>query len=195
MSVVKILFLASMASCYSGPECSPDPHMKFEVPPVQQRGLASYYGDPGKHNDNGMHGKITATGERFQPLEQHCASRTIPLNTIVLVEVVGTGKRAWCRVNDRGPYGADLYTGGWGIKMYLGDGQWLVRKRMPDGSWGMKEVRTSNPGRWRGVMDLTYGTAKSLDFNFHTGLNEIRIRYWKEPSRPRFSDLRVQLPN
>lgn len=193
MSIVKLVFLASMLSCHQAGDCVQTP--SFELPPIQERGLASYYGDPKKHNDGGMHGSITATQERFRPEKQHCASRTIPLNTIVLIEDVKTGNRAWCRVNDRGPYGADLYSGGWGIKMYLGEGRYLVRKRSPDGGWGVKEIYTENPGQWRGVMDLTYGTAKALDFDFRAGLNPIRIRYWNTKRSPRLSDLRTQLPN
>lgn len=190
MSVLKLMFLTAMLSCHQGGECVESP--SYEMPPVQEQGIASYYGDPQKHNDGGMHGKITATGEQFQPELQHCASRTIPLNTIVLVEDVRTGNRAWCRVNDRGPYGADLYEGGWGVKMYLGGGKWLIRKRTSYG-WGEKRIVDRNPGEWRGIMDLTYGTAKALDFDFHRGLNHVRIRYWKKASPRKFA-LRTELP-
>jgi rare lipoprotein A len=121
------------------------------MPPVQQVGLASWYG--GGDGDHGLHGKITATGEVFDPSAQTCASRTIPLNTVVMVEDVRSGRRAWCRVNDRGPYGA-IYQGDWIIK-----------------------TSSHQPGKWRGVMDLSRGTAKALGFSFRSGLNPIKIRY------------------
>lgn len=146
MPAVKILIL--LAALHSGPHDVPN----VEVPPVQQEGWATWYGN------GDWHGSITATGEEFKPLEQTCASRSIPLNTMVLVEDVDSGRRVWCRVNDRGPYGA----------------------RLPNGEWGVKLTR-SEPGKWRGVMDLSLGTARVL-----SGVNEgrppnhnIRIRYWR----------------
>jgi len=123
----------------------------IETPPVQQEGVASWYG--GGKGDNGLHGKFTATGEAFLPRRQTCASRSISLNTVVLIEDPKTGNRAWCRVNDRGPYGA------------LHEGQWVLK------------LSSNEPGEWRGVMDLSKGTAKALGFDFRAGLNTIQIRY------------------
>lgn len=120
--------------------------------PVQQEGLASWYG--GGDGDGGLHGRITATGEVFNPAERTCASRTIPLNTVVLVEDVRTGTRTWCRVNDRGPYGA------------MHEGEWVIK------------TRRSQPGVWRGIMDLSRGTAESFGFSQYTGRNPIRVRYY-----------------
>ena len=124
--------------------------------PLQESGLASWYGS-GINNDNGLHGKITATGEVFDPSKRTCASRTIPLNTIVLVELKrDPTRRVFCRVNDRGPYGA-----------LNEDNEWVLKLRKED------------PGEWRGVMDLSKGTAKALGFSFNSGLEEINIRYIK----------------
>lgn len=126
----------------------------IEVPPVQEKGLASWYGS-GVNNDNGMHGSITATGEKFKPRLRTCASRTIPLNTVVMVEDVATGNRVWVRCNDRGPYGAILEDGSWAVKLSRGD-----------------------PGEWRGIMDLSKGSALALGLNLDKGLNKILVRYW-----------------
>lgn len=120
--------------------------------PLQQRGMASWYG--GGSGDGGLHGKITATGEDFDPSKRTCASRSIPLNTVVLVEDVRTGTRTWCRVNDRGPYGA------------IHEGEWIVK------------FKRRQPGKWRGVMDLARGTAESFGFDMDAGLNPIRIYYY-----------------
>lgn len=150
---------------------------EIEMPPTQQRGLASWYGSEDGTNDNGMHGEITATGESFIPADQTCASRRIPLGTYVLVEIVETGKRAFCRVNDRGPYGAVL-DGEW-VAMWHRRGEWVVRRRNGEGGWYPEEsFSTRPPARYRGVMDLSRGTAEALDFDFRAGLNEVRIRYF-----------------
>lgn len=151
MSLVKFGVMFSLyLSAQTGP---PIEIPKVTLPPVQQRGLASWYG--GGDGDGGLHGKVTATGELFKPEKRTCASRRIPLNTVVLVEDVRTGTRTWCRVNDRGPYGATY------------KGEWVVK------------FRRSDPGKWRGIMDLSRGTAKSFGFSQRAGLNPIRIRYFK----------------
>ena len=60
-------------------------------------GLASYYG-------NEFRGRRTASGERYKPSEATCAHRTAPFGTRLLIISDATGKRAVCRVNDRGPH-------------------------------------------------------------------------------------------
>lgn len=117
---------------------------------VYQSGLASWYGS-GVANDHGLHGAITATGEAFDPSKRSCASRSIPLNTVVVVELQRTGKRITCRVNDRGPYGA-MHNDEWILKLSRGD-----------------------PGEWRGVMDLSRRAAQDLGFNFRQGMENISI--------------------
>lgn len=160
MSVVKLFVLIAMIN--SGPVEPPD----FEVPPVQESGWSTWYGD-GK-----WHGEVTATGEKFNPLDSTCASRHIPLGTIILIEDAYTGNRVWCRVNDRGPYGA-----------LASSGQWVLKLSHQD------------PGEWRGVLDRSLGTAlrlKGIDVPSNlreavsvareTELNtHIKIRYWRRP--------------
>lgn len=154
MSVVKLTVMLAMLAHYQIEETVVVPSV--EVPPAVQTGLASWYGAGDGTNDGGLHGAITATGEPFRPALQTCASRSIPLNTIVLVEDVETGRRVWCRVNDRGPYGALTH-----------DGEWVLK------------LSSDDPGKWRGIMDLSRGTAKALGFDFRAGLNKIRVRYWR----------------
>lgn len=122
--------------------------------PVQEIGVASWYGS-GVSNDFGMHGKVTATGEPFNPSLRSCASRSIRLHTVVIVELLRTGKRITCRVNDRGPYGA-IHNGEWLVKLSRGD-----------------------PGEWRGVMDLSRKAAEDIGFNFSKGMEPIAIYYRK----------------
>lgn len=160
MSVVKLMFLLAMVHA----EQPSVPNV--ELPPVQESGWSTWYGD-GK-----FHGSITATGEKFNPLDSTCASRRIPLGTMILIEDVYTGKRVWCRVNDRGPYGALDKSGQWVLKLSSGD-----------------------PGDWRGVLDRSLGTAlrmKGVDVpdNLREAVKEargvelnthVKIRYWRRP--------------
>ena len=62
-----------------------------------QRGLASWYGP-------GFHGRVTASGERFNQHELTAAHKTLPFGTRVLVQNRRTGKQVVVRINDRGPY-------------------------------------------------------------------------------------------
>ena len=56
--------------------------------------MASYY----------RSGKVTASGERFNPKGLTAAHRTLPFGTKVRVTNVRTGKAVVVRINDRGPF-------------------------------------------------------------------------------------------
>lgn len=60
-------------------------------------GIASWYGP-------NFHGKLTANGERYNMNDYTAAHKTLPFNTIVLVDNVENGKSVVVRINDRGPY-------------------------------------------------------------------------------------------
>ena len=62
------------------------------------RGLASWYGP-------NLHGRRTASGERFDRYEFTAAHRTLPFGARVCVRSVLTGKAVVVRINDRGPFG------------------------------------------------------------------------------------------
>ncbi len=61
-----------------------------------ETGIASFYG--GKH-----HGRLTASGERFNANAMTCAMRRRDWGVVVTVTVLATGRTARCRVNDYGP--------------------------------------------------------------------------------------------
>lgn len=154
MSLVKLSIVLAAAAWH---EQAADPHVvpSVEMPPVQERGLASWYGD------GALHGRYTASGEAIDPTLHTCAHRTIPLHTtVLLVNAKDPRRRAWCRVNDRGPFGAKL-----------GDGSYLV-KRSP-----------SEPGTWRGIMDISVAAAKELG-TYQQGLSPIEVRYWARGDGP-----------
>jgi rare lipoprotein A len=63
-----------------------------------QRGLASWYGSE-------QQGRLTASGERFDPSQFTAAHRHLPFGTIVRVTNRSNGLSVEVRINDRGPFG------------------------------------------------------------------------------------------
>lgn len=66
-------------------------------PRYDETGTASWYGDK-------FHGKPTATGELYDMDDITAAHKTLPLNSMVYVTNLETGKGMMVRVNDRGPF-------------------------------------------------------------------------------------------
>ena len=62
-----------------------------------QKGLASWYGRQ-------FHGKVTASGERFNMNKLTAAHRTLPFGTVLKVKNLDNGKSVDLIINDRGPY-------------------------------------------------------------------------------------------
>lgn len=151
--MLKFIMLAYVASV-GVPE---DPFPSISEPPVAETGIASWYGD------GNWHGEITASGERFRPYEEvTCAHRTLPFDTVVLVEAPSTGKKVWCRVNDRGPYMTVQDEG--------------PRQFNPPG------VPLDEGEQWHGILDMSALGAKKLDA-YEAGLFEVRLRYWVPAKR------------
>jgi rare lipoprotein A (peptidoglycan hydrolase) len=155
MSLVKILMMVAMASHYDGGENLELP--SIEGPPVQELGLASWYGDGARHGD------VTANGEVFDPSEFTCAHRTLPFDTVVMIVNRSNRRRVWCRINDRGPYGA----------------------RMSDGSWGVRTSRNGD-GEYRGIIDMSIAAATELGV-MEVGLQQVELRYWTRNSGEAFN--------
>jgi rare lipoprotein A len=63
-----------------------------------QEGKASWYG-------GSLHGRPTASGERFNKNAMTAAHRTLKMNTRVRVTNKRNGRSVVVRINDRGPYG------------------------------------------------------------------------------------------
>ncbi len=66
-------------------------------PDYVEEGMASWYGP-------GFHGGKTANGEEFDKNDMTAAHRTLPLPSIVKVTMLSTGRWAYVRINDRGPF-------------------------------------------------------------------------------------------
>jgi rare lipoprotein A len=62
-----------------------------------QNGVASYYHDS-------LHGRRTASGERYNKTAFTAAHKTLPLGSKVRVTDVKTGKSIIVKINDRGPF-------------------------------------------------------------------------------------------
>lgn len=69
----------------------------MSVPASAETGIASYYG-------KGHHGKLTASGERFNMNELTGAHRTHRFGTILLVTNLRNGRTVRVTINDRGPF-------------------------------------------------------------------------------------------
>ena len=74
-----------------------DAATSMKVRSAIQRGPASWYGP-------GFHGRLTASGERFNSSAMTAAHRTLPFGTRVRVEHASSGRSVVVRINDRGPY-------------------------------------------------------------------------------------------
>ena len=66
-------------------------------PSYDETGIASWYGP-------NFHGKLTANGETYDQNGMTAAHKTLPLNSMVVVTNVETGKSVTLRLNDRGPF-------------------------------------------------------------------------------------------
>lgn len=66
-------------------------------PSYDETGIASWYGP-------NFHGKLTANGETYDKNGLTAAHKTLPLNSMVFVTNLETGKTATLRLNDRGPF-------------------------------------------------------------------------------------------
>lgn len=66
-----------------------------EIRPIQ--GIASWYGEE-------FAGRVTASGEIFDPLQRTAAHRILPFGTLAAVTNLKTGQSVEVRINDRGPY-------------------------------------------------------------------------------------------
>lgn len=62
-----------------------------------EQGMASWYGP-------GFNGLLTASGEVFNMHELTAAHRTLPFNTLVLVQNTANGQSVVVRITDRGPF-------------------------------------------------------------------------------------------
>jgi rare lipoprotein A len=89
------------------------------APAAKAGGMASFYGFD-------FAGKLTANGERYNPMGLTAASKTLPFGTMVRVTNRNNGRSVVVRINDRGPYVGgrviDMSQGAAGVLGMLGSG-------------------------------------------------------------------------
>jgi rare lipoprotein A len=77
-------------------------------------GLASYYA-------RSLHGRLTASGERYDRGAMTCAHRSMPFGTLLRVTDVDSGRSVVVKVTDRGPFtGGRLIDLSWAAARALG---------------------------------------------------------------------------
>jgi rare lipoprotein A len=74
-----------------------DPPARQAAPVAVAIGKASYYA-------HRFHGRLTASGERYDMHAHTAAHRTLPFGTIVRVTHATTGRSTTVRITDRGPF-------------------------------------------------------------------------------------------
>ena len=94
--------IGCVAATVASPALETTPTLTIGVPastakPVMREVVASWYGP-------GFAGRLTTSGERFNPRLLTAASVTVPLGSVVKVENPGNGRSVSVRVTDCGPY-------------------------------------------------------------------------------------------
>ena len=79
------------------PQADPLPAQPAPVTRAFGTGMASFYGAE-------LHGRRTASGERFDMHDLTAAHRTLPFGTRVVVTNPANGRSVTVRINDRGPF-------------------------------------------------------------------------------------------
>ena len=79
------------------PEAAPLPAQPAPATRAFGGGMASFYGAE-------LHGRRTASGERFDMHDLTAAHRTLPFGTRVVVTNPANGRSVTVRINDRGPF-------------------------------------------------------------------------------------------
>ncbi|MDR1126154.1 MAG: septal ring lytic transglycosylase RlpA family protein [Deltaproteobacteria bacterium] len=72
-------------------------HPMLSVDTYSEEGIASWYGTD-------FHGKVTASGERYDMNAKTAAHKVLPFGTLVRVINLENGKTTDVRINDRGPF-------------------------------------------------------------------------------------------
>lgn len=78
-------------------EPAPSRSSRKTRPQKVETGVASFYADA-------LHGRRTASGQPYDKKADTCAHRSHRFGTRLEVVVLDTGRKAICRVNDRGPF-------------------------------------------------------------------------------------------
>lgn len=137
---------------------------------TDESGIGSMYGT---RDDRWLgSGKMACAPHDAVPQEEHiCAHRSYPCGTILIIEYPKTGKRTWCEVTDRGPYGANVFVDN--TKVVIdGKPAWYIKKKASHDPPAELCPTGNCVGRWRGVVDMSPGTARAIG---HPGWGAVKV--------------------
>jgi rare lipoprotein A len=86
-----------LAGALVGCAGKPAPLNAADLRGYEERGIASWYGRK-------YHGRLTASGERYDMHSLTAAHRTLPFGVVVVVTNLENGRKVRVRINDRGPF-------------------------------------------------------------------------------------------
>lgn len=107
-----------------------------------ETGTASWYGKK-------FHGKLTASGDRYDMHEPSAAHKTLPMGTIVRVTNLENGRVATLLVNDRGPF----------VGNRIIDLSYAAAQDLGTAEKGLSRVRVQAVGSLTRGADTQYATA------------------------------------
>lgn len=100
MACLRTALVALVSLCGAAAACAAAPAPAVVADAPAETGLAAVYSDR-------LHGRQTASGERYDRNQLTAAHKTLPFGTRVKVTRTQNGKSVIVRINDRGPVQAD----------------------------------------------------------------------------------------
>jgi len=135
------------------------------------KGIATTYGQPG--DKYAQQGTACAPHNKINDVDHVCAHRWYPCGTILIVENIKNGKRNWCVVKDRGPYGANVFAdNGTKVMNDANKPAWFIKIRPGDLPPASICPMGNCIGRWRGILDMSPAVSAGLD---HPGMGMIKV--------------------
>lgn len=138
---------------------------------TDESGIGSMYGTP---DDKWLgSGKMACKPHDAVPQDKHiCAHRFYPCGTILIIEYPKTGQRTWCKVMDRGPYGANVFAEDGSKVIIDGKPAWYIKIKKNDTIPSELCPDGNCTSKWRGVLDMGPATARAMG---HPGWGYIRV--------------------
>lgn len=139
------------------------------LPSADENGIGSRFGDSGDRWTGGA--MACAPHDKVDSTMHACAHRWYPCGTLLIVEY--KGKRNWCEVTDRGPYGANVFAAdGKPVLDEAGNAEWYVMVHPGDPPPSELCPQGGCKGRWRGVIDMSPAVSKGMD---HPGMGYVKV--------------------
>ncbi|HKN01536.1 MAG TPA: septal ring lytic transglycosylase RlpA family protein [Candidatus Binataceae bacterium] len=107
--VPMVLSLATSCATQHGLPQRSSPNAAFTAPPPSLSAAPRTSAEPARevrasYQGSAQAGRLTASGEPYDPNGFTAASRTLPIGSSVIVTNSATGRSVKVRINDRGPY-------------------------------------------------------------------------------------------